>query len=143
MEPLILILPVVFVVLMVFAAAVLSLIGLWLEHRARVRFLEKLEENPDLVSRLDDVRSVLAGPTPSARAQRQDYALTGLLLTAIGVACIVAGKMLRVGQMAVGVHLGGIVCVAIGILLGLLGLLIRAMSREPAPPRPESAAPRT
>ena len=132
MEPFLIVLPLFLALLVVFYGVVHSLLRVWLDYRVRLKFLDKLEKNPDLMQSTAGAQSLFPTPEGGVKAVgRQDFAVTGLALGCIGLVCVVAGRTLRVGQLAVGAYLGGVMCVVLGIILGLLGLLIRAMARDP------------
>lgn len=108
-----------------------SLLQVWLEHRLKMALLEKYEEHPELFESSEEALDLLAAQRGGARKTgRQDYTVTGVILSLVGVGCIVAGRIIGVGQFAVGVYLGGLFCAALGVLIALLGLLIRALSKN-------------
>ena len=49
----------------------------------------------------------------------------------IGVACLLLGLKLRIGQIAVGFSVGGVGCIVLGLVIGLAGLLVRALTKDP------------
>ena len=101
---------------------------IWLEHRVKLAFLEKLEKNPGALPPFQDVRTVMSASADSNSSQaRQDYTLTGLLVAAMGLVCAIYGKTLGIGDIAVGSYVGGILCFGLGIALALAGLLLRSM----------------
>ncbi len=107
-----------------------SIFGAWLNHRARLEVLRRLEKNPDLVRSPEEVQDLYKalGATPDG-ADALDYTMTGMLLCVLGAACIVTGRYLRVGAVAAGTYWGGMVCVLLGLLLAVLGLVIQVLSR--------------
>lgn len=66
---------------------------------------------------------------------RVDYLVMGIALGVIGISCALIGWNLRVGQLAVGIYLGGIFCICVGFLLAVFGLFARRMRT------PRNAAP--
>lgn len=111
-----------------------SLVLVWLDHRLKLTLLGKLEKAPDVFRSPDEIQSLLSGlATSSSMSKRQDYCATGTVLGCIGLLCVIAGKTVRIGQLAVGVYLGGLICVFIGLVLFLVGVLIRSLSK-PTPP---------
>lgn len=111
-----------------------ALIHAWLAHRVKLALLEKYEQHPELFNSSDEVMALLAKQQRMMQpAARQDYRLTGIALGLIGLACIVTGRIVGVGVTAVGVYLGGFVCLALAVLITLLGFLLRALDRQPLP----------
>lgn len=110
-----------------------ALLRAWLDYRVRIAFLQRLEKNPSLLGPEPDIATAFAGLLPAPpRIQRQNYALTGLVLALIGVGCAVTGRLMRSGEFAVGMFLAGVFCLILGMAIGLLGFIIRVMTR-PAP----------
>lgn len=128
---LLIILPCVLVLVSVAYGVASSLLRIWLEHRVKLAFLEKLERNPGALPPFQDVRAVLSGDGEPAKSVRQDYTLTGLLLAAMGFVCAFYGKTVGMGDIAVGSYLGGILCVGLGIALAVAGLLLQSMAKPP------------
>lgn len=121
-----------------FIALLRSLVRIWLDHRTKLAILEQLEKTTltsasasQLQTFLKEILSVSSSPA------RQDFTATGAFLAAIGTLALLTGKALRVGQFAVGLYLGGIVCVALGLLLAVSGLLIRTMTTLPRTREPK------
>ncbi len=130
MGTVLIVLPLVIAVVTVLYGVIDSLLRSWFDHRAKLALLEKIEKEPELLDRIDGLGSLLAD-RPGNKIARQDYLVTGLILLGIGVLAVVTGLTLRFGEAAVGTYLGGIVCILIGILLALAGLLLRSLSRDP------------
>ena len=139
MQPLLLLIPIVIVVVTVLYGVVHALVRAWLDYRLRLAFLAKLERNPALLNDPSSIHEALSGISLQSGA-RQQYSFTGLLLAAIGVTCIITGRMLRLGGFAVGAYLGGIVCVLFGLVLAILGFLIHRFSRRSQRGRPRVAS---
>ncbi|GMW02291.1 MAG: hypothetical protein AMXMBFR84_34270 [Candidatus Hydrogenedentota bacterium] len=130
MQTLLILVPLVILVVTIFYGVFYSLVRAWLDYRVKLSFLEKLEKHPDLLAAKDEVQGILSqGAVPARYTPRQDYALTGLILAIFGIVFALLGYNARIGQFAVGATLGGIVCLMIGILLGLFGLVIRFLAR--------------
>lgn len=108
-----------------------SLLHVWLEHRVKLALLEKYERHPELFDSSQEVLDLLATQERAAKKTgRQDYAVTGVLLSLIGIGCVIAGRIIGLGKLAVGIYLGGITCIILGVLIALLGLLIRALGKN-------------
>jgi len=98
----------------------------------RMALLDKLDHNPDFLGRDAELASVLAPLTsPKESTSQQNFAVTGLMIVAIGIGCILFGRILRVGDLAVGTFLGGWVCLLVGTVLALLGAVVKVLSRDP------------
>ncbi len=106
------------------AGALRYLLRSWLDYRVRVALLHALESRPELLAETDG--DALSLPAQSDEG-RVDYLVTGTALAFIGLGCVLAGWVMRVGQLAVGVYLGGILCLCLGFLLAVLGFLVRRM----------------
>lgn len=122
MSSIVLTLMVLTVVAVALAAAVRALLRAWIDHRVNLTLLERTAD----------------GEAPGSTAPappRQDFAVTGAVLAALGVACMLAGWTLRVGQLAVGAYLGGLICLCLGLLLGLAGGIARAVTAKNRPNR--------
>ena len=134
METLFLVIPLLLILVTLAYGVAQVLVRAWLDYRVRMAFLDKLEKNPALVGPQTDLASVLGNlATASIGSQRQNVALTGLIVTAIGIACVVGGRLLRSGELAVGIYLGGFFCVVLGLVIALLGFIIRVMTRPSTP----------
>ena len=116
------------------AGALWYLVRSWLDYRVRVALLHALEGRPELLTETAGGGDVLPIP-PSSNEGRVDYRITGAVLGFIGLCCVLAGWVMRVGQLAVGVYLGGILCLCIGFLLALCGFLTRRMNAAQLPPK--------
>ncbi|MDZ4859698.1 MAG: hypothetical protein SGI88_12015 [Candidatus Hydrogenedentes bacterium] len=130
MATLFLLVPLFLVLVTVMAGIVQVLSKSWLDYRFRIAFLDKLEKNPSLLGGATDLAAVVNGLSAGAGGiQRQNYRLTGLILAVLGVACAVGGRLMRSGEVAVGVYLGGVFCLVIGLVIALLGFMIHVMTR--------------
>ncbi|MBI5090823.1 MAG: hypothetical protein HZB26_00080 [Candidatus Hydrogenedentes bacterium] len=128
MSTLLIALPCALVLIIVVYGVISSLLKIWLEHRVKLAFMEKLDKNPGVLPPFQDVQAILEKNGLSAVPRtRHDYTLTGLLLAAIGVVCAIYGTNIGVGEIAVGTYIGGILCIGLGIALAVVGLLLRSM----------------
>ncbi|HRK34434.1 MAG TPA: hypothetical protein PLJ47_07540, partial [Candidatus Hydrogenedentes bacterium] len=55
--------------------------------------------------------------------------MTGLLLALIGLGFAVGGRLMRSGEVAVGIYLGGVLCLVLGLVIALLGFIIHVMTK--------------
>jgi len=127
---LLIVLPLVAALVTVLYGVVDSLLRAWFDHRAKLALLEKVGKDPKLLDRVDGLGALLTD-RPGQKIARQNYIVTGLVLAGIGVLAVVTGLTLRFGELAVGAYLGGIGCILIGILLAVVGLLVRGLSKDP------------
>lgn len=108
-----------------------TLIRIWLEHRAKIKMLEQIEANPEMVQSGEDLQRLLAeaqedsGPQPG-----QDYRLTGVALLILGIAGVITGRIIALGNTAVGIYLGGFACIVLGLLIAMLGVLFKALGKS-------------
>ena len=130
MQAFLILLPLVIIVVTVFLGLTQTLFRTWLDYRAKMAYLDKLEKDPDKLEYAAEVQALIAEGGKTA-VPRQDYALTGLVLGGIGVACLLLGLKLRVGQLAVGFCVGGVGCIVLGVAISLVGMLIRALKKDP------------
>jgi hypothetical protein len=131
-QALLVVVPLLIAIVTVVFGLLHSFARVWFDYRSKLAFLEKLEKHPELVESPSQIQAVLAAPVDKQRETgRQDFALTGGLLLVIGVLCVILGRTMRVGEVAVGLYLGGFLCVPLGILMGAAGLLIRSFSKGP------------
>jgi len=139
METFFLLIPLLLILVTLAYGVAQVLIRAWLDYRVRIAFLNKLERDPALLGPQADLPAILGNLTSTSLSyQRQNYAMTGLVLAAIGIACFVAGRLLRSGELAVGIYLGGVFCVVLGLVIALFGAIIRVMSRPGQRPKPAS-----
>ena len=109
-----------------------NVVRLWLDHRVKLKLLEKLESRPDLLRSFDELHNLLDDSPHWEEEKRQvDYLITGVMLGLIGVACAVLSQTLGAGRSAVGIYFGGVACVALGFILSLVGLLTRFLAKTP------------
>ena len=107
-----------------------TFVQLWAIHRKKVAILRRFEENPSAFESSQEViEQISAQEQRNQRAVRQDYTITGTGLALIGITALLIGRVLAYGQIAVGLYIGGIVCVLLGLLIALIGYLVRALSR--------------
>ncbi|HIJ72526.1 MAG TPA: hypothetical protein HPP83_00345 [Candidatus Hydrogenedentes bacterium] len=109
-----------------------AMLRAWLARKVRIALLETLQSHPELRPPLDALDEVLDNAAAVAGAPaRQDYAITGATIAILGVAAVILGLALRVGEVAVGAFVGGALCLWVGVPLTILGALIRLMTRSP------------
>lgn len=108
-----------------------AMAGVWVQHRVKLALLEKYENQPELFDSSREIGELVEKQERASKpSSRQDYAVTGVLLAAIGLGCIAVGRFIAVGTLAVGIYVGGITCVVLGIVIALFGILIRSLSKN-------------
>ena len=131
MNPILVILPFA-LVLAVLLYGILRVFGrIWLEHRVRLALLERIDKKPELIESVQGLMNLMGAAEPFSRGTRQDYAVTGILLSIIGGGCCGVGWMLHSGKLAVGIYAGGWMCVFLGLVLFMIGLFVRKLLRHP------------
>ncbi|MCC6143424.1 MAG: hypothetical protein IT368_06430 [Candidatus Hydrogenedentes bacterium] len=132
MYPVIIMLPFIIVVVALSVTVIRKITAVWIEHRVKMALLEKVEHNPELIQSFNELQELLTTPAePEETANRQDLALTGVLLSLIGGVTVVIALLAGSGRYAVGAYFGGVACVVLGFVLCLTGLLLRYLSRPP------------
>jgi hypothetical protein len=132
MNALFILLPLLAVIAAVAYGVMRALGRIWLDHRVKLALLEKLQDKPEVLESFQEIQGILAGvSTGNVNPNRQDFTVTGIFLSLIGIACAIIGWSWGVGTLAVGIHVGGWVCIVLGMALASLGLLIRWLSRSP------------
>lgn len=106
-----------------------ALVQTWVDHRVRLVLLESLEHDPEahvgahqMLENLDRV----------SRRRRHDYVLTGVFLAVMGLASTSYGRFVGIGRLAVGMYIGGMICVGLGFALALVGILIQYLASSSA-----------
>lgn len=122
--------PLVLAVFAIVLGVLRSIVTAWLNYRLRLAVLRKLEKNPEMAGSPAEAQDLFEGLTTVSRdSAPQDYTLTGVALGVIGAGCILVGLNWRMGQLAAGVYWGGMICVFLGALLAMVGLVIGMMAR--------------
>lgn len=109
-----------------------NLLRVWLNHRVKIALLERLQADPaplDSPHALQDLVNSDLAHTQSPN--RVDYVVAGVTLAALGTCSALAAWCCGAREWMAGAYLGGIVCVAVGFILTLLGLLMRYLSKLP------------
>ncbi len=109
-----------------------SLLRIWLDHRMKLAILSRYEAHPELFESSQDLMDAIKGKEGiDGGGGRQDYSATGVFLVLIGAGCVAGGRVLAVGNTAVGINVGGIICIVLGVLIYCLGRLMHALARNP------------
>jgi hypothetical protein len=132
MESFLVLIPLVLVLVTLLYSVLYAILRAWLDYRTRMALLDKLDRNPNLLGNDVNLASMVTQQTsPESPGLRQDFVVTGLMIVAIGVGCILFGRVLRVGEFAVGTYLGGFACLLVGLAFALLGAVVKVLSRDP------------
>lgn len=120
------ILPFALVVLAIITILIRTIGQVWVRHRVQMTLLERLEERPDLLEVMQDVQDTVEEPASRATGKHApDFVLTGVMLAGIGVACAIGAGVFGRSQVATAVYFGGVMCVCLGFILVVVGLLVR------------------
>ncbi len=115
------------VVALLFGAALRYLLRAWVDYQVRIAVLKSMDRDAGTLTEPGGAGGdAQPSSTPSSDG-RVDFLLTGIALGVIGACCALIGWNLRVGQLAVGIYLGGIFNLCLGFLLGLAGLIARRL----------------
>ena len=115
------------IVLAAFAVGVIrTLLRVWLDQRVRLAVWEQTGATPEA-----EAATIPGVPQARRELAKQDYVVTGAVLAALGLTGVIAGQLIGLGNLAVGLYLGGFICIGLGVLILLLGFLIRALARSP------------
>jgi len=127
----IIMLPLVIVLVAMTANIVRNIARAWLDHRVKLALLDQLERKPGLLNSMDALEELLDTTPADAETQDQiDYLLTGAALAAIGLVCALLGALFA-GRQAAGIYIGGVICVALGFMLVMVGVATRFLARTP------------
>lgn len=132
MDSFLVVIPLVLVLVTLLYSVLYAMLQAWLDYRVRMALLNKLDQNPRILDGEGQLSKVLTAPDSLERTpSRQDFLITGLMIASIGIGCIIFGRFLRVGDLAVGTYLGGFLCLLIGVVVCVLGGVVKVFSRDP------------
>lgn len=110
-----------------------NLVRVWVRHRLAMALLEKLQHEPDHAETLESLERLALPPKPGeAGAPWVDHRTTGLVLAASGLGTVLAAGILGDPTWKSGLSIGGVICLATGAILALLGFVTRYVERLPA-----------
>ena len=130
MNPLYVLIPLIVVLGAVTYSVARALGHIWLDYRIKLALLDKLQEKPELLESYAELQRILAGVSNGRAVRQQDYVITGIVLAVIGIGCAIGGESYGVGRLAVGLYVGGWICIVLGVILALIGLFIRRLARN-------------
>jgi len=112
-----------------------SLLSVWLNHRVKMALLKKLQSDPGAMEGLQDLQEFVNGPESGAQpGQRVDHVIVGMTLASLGIVSALAAWCFGGQGWMTGAYFGGVICVAVGCILTLLGLITRYLARLPIEP---------
>jgi len=119
-----------------FLLVVAAFIRVWLSYRLRTALLQRCERG-DIVQDSAQLDALIEAAAPPGAPQ--DFAVTGAFLAVFGLLAYGGGRILGVGQLAVGLYTGGMACVALATVLGGIGIVLRRFDRAAGIRRDRSA----
>lgn len=130
-NPLLVITPILLAVALLVFLVLRGFGRFWLDHSIRLALLEKIEKKPELLEQVRELMDAFSPVPAQRRNRRQDYRVTGVLLALFGAAACVTGLYLGSGRLAVGIYIGGFICIGIAFPIFILGLVIQWLNRNP------------
>jgi hypothetical protein len=110
-----------------------NLLRVWLKHRVKLALLEKLQHDPAHTESLEELQALLNEDSGGGEgAARVDYRVLGLTLAALGMPALLAAWFFGEPEWMTGAYFGGVICVAVGFILALLGAVLRHVERIPS-----------
>ena len=107
-----------------------NLLRVWLKHRLKLALLEKLQHDPSHRESLDELQALLdESASGTEQAARVDYRVLGVTLAALGMLSLLAAWLFGEPEWMTGLYFGGVICLAVGVILALLGLVVRYVER--------------
>lgn len=107
-----------------------NLLRVWLKHRLKLALLEKLQHDPSHRESLDELQALLdESASGTEQAVRVDYRVLGVTLAALGLLSLLAAWLFGEPEWMTGLYFGGVICLAVGVILALLGLVVRYVER--------------
>ena len=107
-----------------------NLLRVWLKHRLKLALLEKLQHDPSHRESLDELQALLdERGVGTGVANRVDYRVLGVTLTALGLVSLLVAWLFGEPEWMTGLYFGGVICLAAGINLALLGLVVWYVER--------------
>jgi hypothetical protein len=100
----------------------------WIDYRVKLRLLASLEQNPDLLQHFPFLSEEMEQTgTPQGIASR---VAAGIALMIWGITGTLIAQAFFAGRYATGAYLGGVICLVLGFLWLMGGLLSRVSSRH-------------
>lgn len=131
---LLLLLPVFIVLFALCYLIVQKVVRVWLQYRLRMVVLERLERKPELIQQFSEIETLMDDSTEED--QKFDFLITGITLVLIGVGCAAFAQIIGSSRWIVGAYVGGISSITLGIMLSIIGIVIRLLARNPLKDNP-------
>ncbi|MFP4500420.1 MAG: hypothetical protein ACLFTT_05425 [Candidatus Hydrogenedentota bacterium] len=133
LHTILMILPFAVVIIIIIGALGRSIAEVWVRHRVQMTLLEKLEERPDLLDTFQEIQEELEDkPGYTTSPWKPDFVQTGAALALVGIVCALAFSAMGRSQFATAAYFGGVMCVCLGFILAVIGLLVRYLSHNPS-----------
>jgi len=127
----VLMLPFLLVVSTILFALVRSIGQVWVRHRVQMTLLEHLERRPELVEEFQEIQELAVRAQESEPSTlKPDYILTGVILAVLGMICAVVCAAVGGSLTATAAYFGGVLCVCLGFIIAMVGLLVRYLSHN-------------
>lgn len=112
-----------------------NLLRVWLKHRLKLALLEKLQHDPSHRESMEELQALLdESASATGGAVRVDYRVLGVTLAALGLLSLLVAWLFGEPEWMTGLYFGGVICLAAGFILALLGLVVRYVERLVAEP---------
>lgn len=132
MNTLIIVVPLLLGIIALAYVIVANLLRVWLNHRVKMVLLEKLQEDPDRLDGARDLQDLVNdGSYTKNSGGLVDHVVLGVTLAAFGTLSALTSWCCGGQGWMAGAYLAGVICVALGFILTLLGLITRYLSRLP------------
>jgi hypothetical protein len=129
MRSLLTILPVVIVLVTLLFTVIRHIGRVWLEYRVKLELLRKLERHPEVLGSFKELQTVVEGNSSEPEVESWvDFRITGVILAVIGAIFVVMYAMAGHGRWAVGAYWGGVICIALGFLMVVVGLVLHHLT---------------
>lgn len=132
MKTLLIVLPLLGIIALAYTVTA-NLLRVWMNHRVKMALIEQLQEEAGCLDDVHELASRLDRDT--RRGRHVDHVVVGVTLAALGILSALAAWGFGGPSWITGAYFGGVVCVAVGFILTLLGLITRYLARLPVESR--------
>lgn len=108
-----------------------NLLRVWLKHRVKLALLEKLQHDPAHAESLADLEALLGQGGIGPEGRWLDYRVLGVTLAGLGMLSLVTAWLFGEPEWMTGAYFGGVICLAAGSILVLLGVILHYVERLP------------